>query len=307
MGGTRLVPCAAWRLQPASDGEVDRALAPPEASVGAQAPARRATARLALEAVPPQPDPAALRSHQTPEWMGVHLQALAFLAKASGAAAVLVGAAWVAQFAWAQHRAKQRDTEAGLQATGSAAADAAAVAASVAAPTAAVTDRAPRQALFRTVPRPHEAAAAGAGAAVGAATSLLPPQAAAAGPASAPAATQLPQGWWRALDRLHYISFGSQYGVLPRLRLDPSVLQEVGSGCHHAPPLCPAFSLSSPLRCSMYRPPCSPASCQGAAARPGGGQPPAPTCWLARCSPSPPPPGARSFTAACCRAGGGGV
>lgn len=34
------------------------------------------------------------------------------------------------------------------------------------------------------------------------------------------------KGWWQSLNQLYYINFGSQYGMLPRMKLDPAKKQE---------------------------------------------------------------------------------
>ncbi|EFJ47469.1 hypothetical protein VOLCADRAFT_105043 [Volvox carteri f. nagariensis] len=44
--------------------------------------------------------------------------------------------------------------------------------------------------------------------------------AAAAGPEQPPTSPPRESGWWRRLGRVYYISFGAQYGLVPRIRLD---------------------------------------------------------------------------------------
>ncbi|KXZ43607.1 hypothetical protein GPECTOR_85g337 [Gonium pectorale] len=71
------------------------------------------------------------------------------------------------------------------------------------------------------------------------ASAASPAPAGAGAAAAAPAPTRSPagpsppgrdRGWWRRLGRLYYISFGAQYGLVPRVRVDASVAAESGSG-----------------------------------------------------------------------------
>lgn len=249
--------CRVWRMRPAPEGlDLDEVLAA-EAVVPSQPAPGRLKQQHGRQPQQPETSQKAQQQEQErqvavqaeggqrPEWMQQHATAMLFLLKGGALAASVVGAGFLAKYLWEGRRAVERNASpAGIKPdTGAAAAATAAAAALPAAlPAAAAAQPAtakrgeaaarlgsrPGEQLFRPAPPtilpPKPLAGLGPlsaqqlpealVASLGDASPLLLPR-----PGTVPVEPPPPAGWWRSLESVHYVNFGSQHGVLPRLQL----------------------------------------------------------------------------------------